>query len=142
MSAFVVQDETINQVVRFLWLHRDPRGGTEPRFLVKQAGYDLNTPEDRERLASAMFALNVEAVNQRYGPDQAQRFRPLDFHYSEGIPTTPVATLKLLGCWFYQCSEGDVPETELYQLMYQVERSIAYQIVTSSAEYDRAPWGH
>ena len=141
MSAFVVQDETINQVVRFLWLHRDDRGTNEPLFLVKQAGYDVSTREGRERLASAMFALNVEAVNQRYGPDQAQRFRPLDFHYTDGIHTTPVATLKLLGCWFYQCSEGNVPETELYELMYQVERAIAYQIVTRSAEYDKAPWG-
>ena len=142
MSAFVVQDETINKVVRFFWMHRDPWGTNEPRHLIDQAGYDLGKYEERERLAADMFALNVEAVNQRYGPNQAQEFRPLDFRYCDGIPTNPVATLKLLGCWFYQCSEGNIPGTPLYELMYNVERALAYHIVTRSKAYRDAPLGH
>jgi len=144
MSAFVVADETINTVVS--WLEMKASGAPDLYFggcsrILAEAGYQVEFSEHAERLADDMFALNVEAVNQRYGEGEAEQFRPLDFEYRFSIPPSPVRTVKALDCWMYQCAEGNVPETPLFKLMDRVRNAIYRGIVHSSEAYDQAPWG-
>jgi len=49
--------------------------------------------------------------------------------------------IKSLQCWKYQCSEGDIPETKLYQFFEEVEHHLALKIVINLPEYDKATWG-
>jgi len=139
MSAFVVEDKTINEIVSYLsrarnieWIQR----------VIKAQGYDLETRDGQEKLANQMFLLNVKGVDARYGDNQAQEFRTLDFKCSLTLHFTRMSAYKALGCWLYQCAEGDNPEeSALYKLMDQVKAHIAEDIVRSLPEYDKLPWG-
>ena len=144
MSAFVVSDSTINAVVSWIDAMRNSRSFSHiSAYLLPQAGYDIeHDPEALNRLATEMFALNVDAVNQRYN-GRAAEFRSLEFqHELDYSARDAFHALKLLHCWEYQCSEGDVPETPLFQLMGNVAGQIARGIVCQTEAYDRAPWGH
>lgn len=140
MSAFVVEDKTINGVVSFLahgrgleWLRRQ---------VAESTGCDLETVDGRENLARAMFALNIRAVDARYGEGQAQEFRPLNFEFRRELQTSALQAYASLRCWLYQCSEGDVPESSsLYVAMTAASDSLAHHIVRALPEYDRTQWG-
>lgn len=149
MSAFVVEDKTINRIVD--WLRLDAMGSRKATAHALN-GYNLDIDGDAERLAHDMFNLNVAAVNQRYGPNEAEKFRPLDFKYADGGPTgtfrwgdsaiaNACRTLKALHCWQYQCCEGDVPETPLFKMFTEVESAIANWIVGTMPEYEQTDWG-
>jgi len=128
MSAFVVEDITINQIVAGMALDDLP-----PSF--------RNQVEDKRALAEAMYALNLRAVRSRYDDADKAGMVPVTFVYHTVMPQAPIRRLKSLGCWLYQCSEGDVPETALYQAMEKYRDRLAYRIATASPEYEAAPWG-
>ena len=140
MSAFVVEDETINRVVAYLlnlaWGRDD---GWIPD-LTCRAGFDLSDPDNAERLAQAMFDLNVAAVDARYGEGEAAQFRPLDFAYQPVTPPSLIGAYKALQCWAYQCSEGDVPDSPLYQTMDAIRDTMARRYIEAAPAYEAAPW--
>jgi hypothetical protein len=139
MSAFMVEDETINRIVT--WLRREV---STSRFaidrLARKYRIDLVSSNWDEKLAKAMFQLNCDGVNQRYGEGEAKRFRSLNFRYKPEFDHSLVQVLKSLQCWMYQCCEGDVPKTKLYQFFEEVERHLALKIVMNLPEYDKAKW--
>ena len=92
------------------------------------------------RAKLAMFDLNCEAVDQRYGPGQAEKFRPLDYKFQYLPHANNFQALKSLRCWLYQCSEGNVPETELYKAFDEISAAICYGIVTRLPAYEAAQW--
>lgn len=141
MSAFVVEDQTINSVVTFLANRAGGNGYYYPATIVADEGYDLSTDEGRRALGEDMFALNCRAVDERYGAGSASEFRPLDYSYSRAGTSSKVAAFKALGCWKYQCSEGLVPESKLYRLMRDVYHAMAVDIVHGLPAYEKAPWG-
>ena len=121
MSAFMVEDKTINRVVT--WLKREV--ATSRHFtldcLAREYGVDLTSDNWDEKLAKAMFQLNCDGVNARYGEGEAEKFRPLNFTYKPEGDTFRVQVLKSLQCWLYQCNEGEVPQTKLYRFFEEVE---------------------
>jgi hypothetical protein len=140
MSAFMVEDETINRVVT--WLTREV--STSPFIidrLARKYEVDLESSNWDEKLAQAMFQLNCDGVNARYGKGEAEKFRPLSFQYQWESYFPLVQVLKSLRCWKYQCNEGDVPQTKLYQFFGEVEKYLALQIVVDLPEYEKAWWG-
>ena len=140
MSAFMVEDTTINRVVT--WLTREV---TTNRFtldwLAREYDIDLTSDKWDEKLAQAMFQLNCDGVIARYGEGEAEKFRPLNFTYKPEGDTFLVQVLKSLQCFLYQCSEGDVPETKLYQFFEEVSHHVALKIVMDLPAYDKATWG-
>ena len=113
MSAFMVGDQTINRVVT--WLTREvSTSHFEIDRLARKYGIDLGSSNWDAKLAKAMFQLNCDGVNQRYGEGEAEKFRPLNFQYKPEDCFSLVQFLKSLQCWMYQCCEGDVPQTKLY----------------------------
>ncbi len=141
MSAFMVEDKTINRVVS--WFRREV--ATNRHFtldwLAREYGVDLERAGWDEKLAQAMFQLNCDGVTERYGKGEAEKFRPLNFTYQPEDYSSLVQVLKSLQCWKYQCSEGDVPETKLYQFFEGVEHHLALKIVMNLPEYEKAKWG-
>jgi hypothetical protein len=140
MSAFMVEDKTINRVVT--WLKREVATDwlTLPN-LAREYDIDLTSDQWDEKLAQAMFQLNCDGVNARYGEGEAEKFRPLNFTYKPEGDTFRVQVLKSLQCWMYQCNEGNVPHTKLYQFFEEVEHHLAVQIVMDLPAYEKAKWG-
>ena len=142
MSSYVVEDETINRIIA--WFDRDRMGSDHiTTYILGDHGYTC--AEDLERLAHDLFQLNVDAVNQRYGPGEAEKFRPLDFQYSSTVTgwgdsriMNAIRALKSLQCLIYQCSEGDVPQSPLYRMLRDTESAIARWIVSTMPEYEMA----
>ena len=130
MSAFIVNQDTINQIVTAL-LH-----GDFPYTETKLE--EIGLAGDPQQLGRAMMILNGDAVKQRYGDKidtgcLPYRFRP--------IPVSEIQTFKSLECWLYQCTEGDVPDTKLYKIMSDFCHVYASRIIAKLPEYEFAYWG-
>lgn len=141
MSAFLVEDKTINTVVKLLKCSDSKLDTTWYFRKLKESGFDLLDGGDF-KLGQAMFNLNIKALQERYGPNGEKGYRDLvykpDFF---GTGFTKVQALKSLDCWLYQCSEGNVPEDPLYKLMDSFADSIRRQMVSRMPEYESANWG-
>jgi hypothetical protein len=145
MSAYVVNDSTINGVVSYLnvmAVSSDQRQWWQTSSPLAEIGYNLADDDDCKRLANDMFALNLWAVDIRYGKDSVGHFRPLDFEYRfvVNLPSH-IQAFKSLECWLYQCLEGSVKESALYQAMSGVLNELALAIVMNSDGYNVAKWG-
>jgi hypothetical protein len=139
MSAFMVADKTINNVVN--WLMRQKFLVSQIPYKLKGLGIDMTDSGWEEKLGNAMFQLNVIAVDARYGKGEAVKFRKLDYRYQVTEPVPLGQVLKSLQCWLYQCCEGNVPETELYKLFeHDVRVYLMMTIIDDLPEYQRAAW--
>jgi hypothetical protein len=137
MSAFIVEDKTINKIVSKIYLDRD---GDWLKRKFKDAGYDLDISNQRSKLAWDMFKLNIRAVNMRYEDKPADQFRPLNFKPALEANYTMISCIKSIKCWMYQCSEGDCDQSELFKLMECVCDSWMYKVVSSLPEYEKSVW--
>lgn len=142
MSAFIVGDETINDVIAYLAWGNDP--GRIRSLILAETGCDLGTDEGCAALGRMMFDLNCKAIDQRYGVGESQKQRDdtaaYRFERTTRVPK-PVQIYKSLQCWHYQCSEGDVPDTSLlYQTMTKVGDQLARLIVHALPAYEKARW--
>jgi len=141
MSAFVVEDKVINSVISALAMHRVYGAFAFHDTVKRETGCNLQDSKDCAKLADSMFKLNCEAVEQRYGVGQAAEFHPLDFAYRAEMPPTLIQAYKSLGCWLYQCAEGNVPdESLLYAAMTKVYGEMAHEIVRNLPAYEKARW--
>lgn len=138
MSAYIVENKTINRIVNRLVceVRNYPFSGNLPQKL-SELGYDLTSEQFAEKLANDMFALNVNAVKQRY-----EKVGSIPkFVYFPDSPESLIQTFKSLSCWLYQCCEGDVPKSSLYQVFdCYVEKYLLKRIIYELPEYEKAEW--
>lgn len=139
MSAYIVDDETINKIVSYLYAKANGPDSTAYPGLDKM-GYNLLNPVDLERLAHLMFSLNVDAIQARYGEAEGEGFPLPDFKYVF-TPATQIEVIKALECWKYQCTEGNIPKSELYKAMVQTHYLLCADYIHRLGEYEDAPWG-
>src|SRR3990167_3335405 len=99
MSAFMVEDRTINRIVNTIEYYS--RDNYYLKEGLKKLGFKLESVPGREELAHALFQLNIKSINTRYGKGEAKKFRPLDFKYSQVEWGKPIQTLKSLQCFTY-----------------------------------------
>lgn len=137
MSAFLVSMLTINRIVATISaLLRSERYYNTAHMFVA-AGFDISQSGWEERLAKAMFALNQEALRQRYGDPAKDRF----VYKRVRADLNLYQTLKSVECWLYQCCEGPVPESKLYQFFKMVVRVWLLEVIVSRLpEYEEAEW--
>lgn len=141
MSAFIVEDKTINEVIAYLAHGRNIT--SEMHVLVSsEAGCDLKTPEGCAALGQAMFELNCAGVDARYDAGESKTFRDdMDYKFRATMPPSIIQAYKSLGCWHYQCSEGDIPTSSLlYATMQRVSDILAHEIVRNLPAYEKARW--
>ena len=139
MSAFVVEDKTINGVISFVSRHDEC--DDIRRTIKEETGINLLERDGPMKLGTAMFALNCNAIEQRYGKGEAANFRDLDYSFRFSA-VSRMQAYKNLRCWRYQCCEGDVPETSLlYTTMNRVLDLLAHAIVADLPEFSALPWG-
>lgn len=156
MSAYVVEDETINRIVS--WIERETIGNNgftygQVAHSLKQAGIDPedngrplrvvgNEPEKSfpVRLGEAMSALNVRAVRERYEDADESGMIGAPYQFTRVSSADPFVVLKSLHCWHYQCSEGDVPNDPLYKAFEEIIHAIEGALVRQMPQYDKATW--
>jgi hypothetical protein len=134
MSSFIVQPQTINCVVSFLYWKTQKNDWTARRLATELS---LDVHDSPGSLAQAMTALNYKATNERYNENEDFRQDDSAFDFVLG---DRLQVVKSLRCWLYQCSEGDVPETPLYKIMDKYADILAYEIVCDLPEYKKALW--
>ena len=141
MSAFIVSDTTLQIIVRFLDLdvrfsNSSKCYGCLNRILQKQ-GFNLEFPEHKDRLIKEMALLNRMGVNERYSENELE----MQVRYTDAMPPSLMQGYKSLGCFLYQCSEGDIPEkNDLYKMFEEIKNQMAHAIIRTFKEYDEAKW--
>ncbi len=148
MSAYMVEDKTINRVVN--WLKMEVSKSSYLKEKTEKAlGISPESDKWAETVGKALFKLNIDGVNDRYGEGEAQRFRKLNYAYTSDHPTmlytslsVKIQVLKSMQCLLYQCSEGEVFKKPLYRLLREVvEPHLMRSIIDDLPEYDEAEWG-
>lgn len=138
MSAYIVNKETIDRIVTRI--HGAQRiYSVERNYPTMYQAYKGDCSE----LGQNLWKLNVEAVNQRYGgnyPIKLYQYAPAR-NCAGGTRKQQVRVYKSLQCFLYQCSEGDVPETPLFQELERYCSALAAEIITELPEYEDAAWG-
>lgn len=125
MSAFIVEEETIDRVVFALcnWC------GTAQDRMRK------DDPKHRNDLGQKLWDLNHRSVNARYSEDT----KPARYEY-RGHPPTMIQAYKSLACLLYQSCESGCDKDPLYVALREAESRLAKQIVKSLPQYDAADW--
>lgn len=118
MSCFIVENRTIDKIVRHLL-----SGGL---------------PIESEALGRQLQALNLQAFMTRYPKYDAPPY--VEPYQWSGTKYGACETWKALSCFLYQCTEGDVPETSLYQELEIAKNRLAGEIVSSLPDTRDAPW--
>ena len=102
MSAFFVSKRTIDNVV----------------MLAKPM--HMSGDERANDYGKELIDMNIEALDARYDIKHSGEWS--DYHsaleeyvFEEHKDTSEAQQLKSLNCLLYQCSEGDVPETDLFK---------------------------
>lgn len=143
MSAFMVSPECMNHVVNAI---RERHWRPHSRFLTF-GGIDLAAPDAETQVAAILYQMNQEALKQRYpeshsdgGCSDIPEYR-FSWVLGDSKIAKSVRAYKACQCLGYQCAEGDVPETPLYQELEAFEAWLAKEIVTMLPEYESAQWG-
>jgi len=135
MSAFIVDDETINRIVDFV-------NQMEPWDLgnVGLEPFDHDV-EIMTAFGKRLYAMNCDAVRQRYEHhDDAtflEMFGPIGYQWAT-VTTDTMAAYKSLSCLIYQCTEGDVDESQDYAMLIKLRGMWADAIVCDLPAYDAA----
>jgi hypothetical protein len=139
MSAFVVTNETINNIL-FGLVHAK----NQPYKLFPRSEGELTiTAGDSKEMAEIgkkLFALNCQAVDQRYGNGQSKEFYTEAYQYKPFANVPRMQVYKSMRCLLYQCSEGNVPDTKLFQDLNDFCNGVARSIISDLPEYDAASW--
>ena len=137
MSAYVLDNAKISKIVSYI---TGARAWHKYARQLEEMGY---TSSQRDQLGNDLLAMNQDAVMQRYpGSDATNLPGPTNPEpYSYKSPACGMfEAYELLGSFIYQCSEGDVPETnELYQVVSDIRNAMAHSITraTIAGEYSR-----
>src|SRR3989442_749976 len=116
MSAYVVEQTTINKIVS--WLRYEFLRSSFLRRIADKYHIDVEGADWEQRLGQAMYALNCDAVNQRYDEKKSVE----TFVYTPKPYGSRIAAWKALQCWLYQCDEGTIPQTKLYHYFEEIEK--------------------
>jgi hypothetical protein len=138
-STFLVSDTTINRIVA--WLGQNENLDSRDRAALADAlSADPAHPNFSLLLGRALYAMNVAAVVYRYGEEEITRQRRLEYEYQVELPGGDARVYRALCCLMYQCWEGDIPKTKLFQALATIRPKIAYRIIAETAEYRIAEW--
>lgn len=137
MSAFLVQDSTIDRIVDFCYMLTFQR---EAPLAYLKSPVVLNNYEDCIEFGKKLYAMNVVALVARYDTRAVDLMPDNGHHYRSGKVPTMGAMLKHLDCYLYQCSEGSVPEEALYVSLDVLRDSLARVIASEAPDYKAAAW--
>ena len=130
MSSWQVTDKSINRLISFF-----------ATLDGKKFGY-VTSPfgkTGQQSLARDMAKMNLDALESRY-PDADHQATAIRFVEDNEWINKPFQAFKSLGCFLYQCSEGNVPEHALYKKLRELEGDLARGLISITSEYEAAIW--
>ena len=116
MSAFIVSNNTIHRCVHGL--------------VYAKLAFAYNQP-----VGQKLFEMNAKAVAQRY----KEELQSVWFEESDK-PVSKMSAVKALHCLRYQCSDGDIPQTALFQKLSRAIEILSEDIVCNLPEWNKEPW--
>jgi len=138
MSAFIIENESLNNIVNsFFWRRNNEHLRDKLR---RDFNINLSCNNDKElnkelsNFGQLLANLNNNSVNSRY----SELNEPIEFKLLEKEKVSIYQFLKSVECYTYQSCEGDVDQKELFKLMEKVENGWASHIVSDLPEYDQA----
>ena len=148
MSSYIVEDKTINRILAGISYaqYGHDRYAPWPTKLMGMERRDFCTSGEMDRLTklapigAALQEMNEAAVHARYeGRHDDMASDPYEY---ATIPAPTIHQLyKSLRCLWYQCMEGDVPETDLFKAIESWMDRIAHSIVNRLDAVEAAEWG-
>ncbi|MDP8218435.1 MAG: hypothetical protein P9M03_06895, partial [Candidatus Theseobacter exili] len=140
--AYIVENRTINTIVSYCYLKSigDEWNAREISDLFK-----IDTTEDGSdaQLGQYLLDMNIAAIQEKYPDEDPASFRDLDYVYEFDADriTNEYAVYAAIKCLLYQCSEGDIVKSELYEAIEGLLNFVARQIIEVSKQYQDVTWG-
>jgi hypothetical protein len=147
MSTFICNTKTFSNIYSGLQVFYSPRYANS-QVAIAQLLDHITAPyldiDHNATLIAALYAINVEAVNQRYA-DAIEKNASSQIMQAMCVFQSAITVeqfMKSLECLHYQMSEGDIPEkSKLYILVGKLIASLRGDIAHSSELYNMATWG-
>jgi hypothetical protein len=139
MSAFMVNANVMAKVVTAILLNFDTFDGESTcRAALLAAPADAQK-EAGTKIGKKLFLLNRRALRARYGC--AEHLSLPEFVFERWAHASPIEQFKAMHCLIYQCNEGKVSDSQLYDELNRVAGELAHRIVQYLPEYEKASWG-
>src|SRR5689334_22210969 len=139
MSAFMVNTSVMAKVVTAILLNFDTFDGERTCRQTLLAAPTDAQKEAGSKIGRKLFLLNRRALRARYGC--GDHLGVPEFVFERWADATPVQQFKAMSCVLYQCHEGKVHESRLYDELNHAAGELAQRIVQDLPEYDKASWG-
>jgi hypothetical protein len=139
MSAFMINSNVMTKVLTAILLNLDQFDGESTRRVALLASPTDVQKEAGTRIGRKLFLMNRRALRARYGC--GEHLGLPEFVFEKWADATPVQQFKAIHCLLYQCDEGKVHESRLYEELNRAAGELAQRIVQDLPEYDQASWG-
>ena len=121
-------------------------GGKELHFLLSKE-WSLITGRrcvelDSQKIYTVLRSMNEQAFGERYR--RITNIEPEAMPVGEWVNTAdrnPWQMLKTFECFLYQCNEGAVAKSELYQALLTAKNHYMKYLISKLPEYAEANWG-
>jgi hypothetical protein len=140
MSAFMVNTNVMAKVVTAILLNLDTFDGESTCRAALLAAPTDAQKEAGTKIGQKLFLMNRRALCARYG--LGDHLRVPEFIFEKWADATPVQQFKAISCLLYQCCEGKVPNSPLYDELNRATGELAQRIVQDMPEYQKASWGN
>ena len=136
MSSFIVENQTINNIVS--WLSLNGRDFPYLAEKYEREGYYIRAGvRELKKLANAFRKMNERAVLYRYN-DLGNTPK---FKYHRVKFPGPLQVYKNICCLLYQCDEGKVKKSKLYELLELTLDELSSKIINDLPRYKYTTWG-
>ena len=139
MSAYVISNEQMEIIASAVWYSKDPHYTSHfpnMRYIKDFGELTISGKEHMQTVARRIHDMNCNAVNQRYS--HFSESETSAFIWQESHIKTIFEVYKAIECLLYQCSEGNVPQLNLFKALDNYRNAIARKIATNTSDYKAA----
>lgn len=145
MSAFIISEKCMRNIIYNLFWNHEFKNLTSIFRYNDYRPIDEHDHNDFHELANEFYLMNREAVKQRYNePEDSDYIKIPDYKKidwtSNGTTLNKYQALMSMRCLRYQCTEGNVPESKLYNFLEQLIHNWMLYIMEEIPEYKQAEW--
>jgi len=138
MSAYILKNSSINQIVS--GIEYATRTGSDSLLGIPAPCSELLNFENPADFGQALHDMNEQAVRIRYQDDYPLPGSTQAYLYAPGDLPSLVQLYKTIQGFLYQCFEGDVYKSPLYQALEEYKNDLACYFVDQSSLYQKAKW--
>jgi hypothetical protein len=139
VSAFIVNSNVMAKVVTAILLNLDTFDDESTCRAALLAAPANAQKEAGTKIGKKLFLMNRRALCARYGC--GEHLSLPEFVFERWAHASPIEQFKAMLCLLYQCSEGNVPNSPLYDELNRTAGELAQRIVQDLPEYEKASWG-